>query len=178
MKITIVGKKCTPRPSFKEKIEKKLKKVENFFADEASAKVTATVEKDVQIIEITVVSNGMIFRCEQKAQTLDEAFDDCLDTLIRRIRKYKTKVEKKVKRSFEDLTTFEYDEVEEEKDFDIVRTKSLFLKPQSVEEAILQMNMLGHEFYWFINADTDEMNIVYRRKGGGYGLLEPSMEED
>ena len=164
MKITIVGKKCTPRPSFKEKIEKKLKKVENFFADEASAKVIATVEKDVQIIEITVVSNGMIFRCEQKAQTLDEAFDDCLDVLIRRIRKYKTKVEKKVKRSFED--------------FDIVRTKSLFLKPQSVEEAILQMNMLGHEFYWFINADTDEMNIVYRRKGGGYGLLEPSMEED
>lgn len=177
MKITVIGRKCTPRDSFKEKIEKKMKKIEKFFHDEATAKVTATVEKDSQIVEITVLSNGMIFRCEQRAQTLDEAFDLCLDAMIRRIRKYKTKVEREIKRSFDELPQFE-DNFEEEKEFDIVRTKSLFLKPQSVEEAILQMNMLGHEFYWFINAQTDEMNIVYRRKGGGYGLLEPSDEEE
>lgn len=176
MKITIIGRKCTPRENFKEKVEKKLIKIDKFFSDEATAKVTATVEKDLQKVEITLLSGGLIFRCEQRAQTLDEALDLCVDMLIRRIRKYKTKVEKQTKRSFED---FSFDEkVEEEKDFDLVRTKSIFVKPQSVEEAILQMNMLGHSFYWFINAQSEEMNIVYRRKGGGYGLLEPGNEED
>lgn len=178
MNITIVGRKCTPRESFKQRVEKKLSKLEKFFSDEAAAKVTATVEKDEQIVEITLTGNGIIFRCEQSAPTLDEAFDLCLDSLVRRIRRYRTKVEKKTKRSFEELVFAPEAEESEEKEFDVVRTKSVFLKPENVEEAILQMNMLGHSFYWFINADTDEMNIVYRRKGGGYGLMEPGTEEE
>lgn len=177
MNITVIGKKCTPRDSFKEKVERKLSKVEKFFSEEASAKVTATVEKTFQSVEITVNSGGMIFRCEQKAATLDEALDSCIDVLIRRIRKNKTKVEKRTKYNAGFLPDIG-DEEKEEEEFKVVRTKSFFLKPQSVEEAILQMNMLGHNFYWFTNADTEESNIVYRRKDGGYGLLEPGDEEE
>lgn len=178
MKITVIGRKCTPRDSFKDKVERKLSKVEKFFSEEASAKVIASVEKNRQSVEITVNSDGMIFRCEQSGKTLEEALDYCVDVLIRRIRRNKTKVEKKIRtNAFEDLPLSDV-ELEEEKDFDIVRKKSLSIKPQSVEEAILQMNLLGHEFYWFINSETDEMNIVYLRKDGGYGLLEPGTDEE
>lgn len=178
MTITVIGRKCTPRDSFKQRVEKKLSKVEKFFSDEAYAKVTASVEKSTQSVEITVTSGGMIFRCEQSAQTLDEALDGCVDALIRRIRRNKTKVEKKIKGvAFDELPAVDNFEEDDEKEFDIVRTKSFAIKPQSVEEAILQMNLLGHEFYWFINSETDEMNIVYKRKGNGYGLLEPGTDE-
>lgn len=177
MNITIIGRKCTPRDSFKERVERKLSKVEKFFADEASAKVTATVEKTIQIVEITVTSGEMIFRSESRADTLDQALDACIDNLIRRIRKNKTKIERKYKSgSFEDLPMVE--NVDDESEYKLVRTKSVYVKPQSVEEAILQMNLLGHEFYLFENAFTEEMNVVYKRKGGGYGLIEPGNADD
>ncbi|MEG0979425.1 MAG: ribosome-associated translation inhibitor RaiA, partial [Oscillospiraceae bacterium] len=143
MKITIMGRKCTPRDSFKERAEKKLSKVEKFFSDEAEAKITATVEKNKKIVEITVFNNNMIFRAEDARDDLEEALDCCVDSLIRQIRKNKTKIEKKLRSGafdeyLNDTSFFE------EKNFDVVRTKSVGLKPQSIDEAILQMNMLGH----------------------------------
>lgn len=172
MKITVIGRKCTPRESFKERVEKKLSKVERFFGDEAEAKVIATVDKTSQAVEITVFNNGMIFRSEERAQTLNEALDRCADSLIRQMRKNKTRIEKKLRQgAFDEFAGAE--PVAEEVEFDVVRTKPVNLRPQNVEEAILQMNMLGHQFYMFLNAETGDINVVYCRNDGGYGLIEP-----
>lgn len=173
MNITIIGRKCTPRESFKERAELKLKKVEKFFGPEADAKVTATVEKNIKIVEITLSKGGFIFRSQERSQDLEDAFDKCVDSLIRQIRKNKTRLAKRIRDvSFDEAFNSADDSAEEE--YDIVRTKAVILKPQSSEEAILQMNMLGHEFYMFRNADTDDVNVVYKRADGGYGILEPT----
>lgn len=175
MLITVVGKKCTPRDSFKERAEKKLSKIDRFFGDEASAKVTATVEKSSQSVEITVTHNGLIFRAQAKAENMNEALDSCVDLLIRQIRKNKTKVEKKLRSGAFDSFA-EAEDVVEETEYDVVRTKYIPLKPLTVDEAILQMNMLGHKFFMFRNAETEDTCVVYTRDDGGYGLLEPSAD--
>lgn len=173
MKITITGRKCTPRESFKMRAEKKLAKIERFFDEEAEAKITATVEKSAKIVEITVAHGGMIFRAEERAEDLEDALDGCVDSLVRQIRKNKTRVEKKLRSGAFDAYT-DVEPIPEELDFDVVRTKKIPLsKPQDVDEAILQMNLLGHQFYVFLNAMTSQINVVYRRKDGGYGLIEP-----
>ena len=176
MKIIITGRKCTPRDSFKEHAEKKLAKVERFFDDSAEAKVTATVEKSCQIVEVTVATRGMIFRSEERAQNMNEALDKCVDSLIRQIRKNKTRLEKRLREGSLDSVILASAPEDEEVDFDVVRTKSVSVKPQSVDEAILQMNLLSHQFYLFRNAETDELNVVYKRQDGGYGVLVPEAE--
>jgi putative sigma-54 modulation protein len=174
MNITIVGRKCTPRESFKERAELKLRKVEKFFGPDSTAKITATVEKNIKIVEITLTKGGFIFRAQERSQDLEDALDACVDSLIRQIRKNKTKLEKKIhEASFDEVFNADIDE---ETDFDIVRTKSVILKPETVDEAVLQMNMLGHQFYMFRNAETDDINVVYKRKDSGYGLIEPTEE--
>lgn len=173
MKVTVIGKKCTPRESFVERAEKKLAKIDKFFGDDAVAKVTAKVEKNAKVVEVTINHNGVIFRAQERSDDMIDALDNCVDVLIRQIRKNKTKLEKKFKNAAPiDFSDFA-DTVAEEKEFELVRTKEVPLKPQSVDEAILQMNMLGHMFYMFINAETDEICVVYARKDGGYGLLVP-----
>ncbi len=173
MNITIVGRKCTPRESFKDRAELKLRKVEKFFGPDATAKVTATVEKNVKIVEITLQKGGFIFRAQERAQDLEEALDNCVDSLIRQIRKNKTKLERRLREvSFDDVFNAP-DTADEETEYDVVRTKAVILKPQTVDEAILQMNMLGHEFYMFRNAESEEINVVYKRSDGGYSILEP-----
>ena len=172
MKITVIGRKCTPRDSFKERAEKRLQKVEKFFGSEAEAKITATVEKNEQIVEVTIFHDGIFFRSQERAANMNDALDRCADSIVRQIRKNKTKVEKKLKKgAFE---TFEAVEAfEPEDNYDVVRSKSINLKPQSVDEAILQMNLLNHQFFMFQNADTDVITLVYKRKDGKYGLIEP-----
>ena len=178
MKITITGRKCSPRESFKEHAEKKLAKIERFFGPDIEAKVTATVEKSSQNVEITVNNSGMVFRSEERAQNMNEALDKCVDTLIRQIRKNKTRIEKKIKSASID-TAFQDEpdtDIQEEIEYELVRQKSVLLKPQSVEEAILQMNLLGHQFYLFLNEEHGDVNVVYKRSDGGYGLLTPEIE--
>ncbi len=174
MNITIIGRKCNPREDFKARAEKRLSKVEKLFGEEANAKVTATVEKSCHIVEITVTKGGMIFRAEESADNMVDALDECVDSLIRQIRKNKTRLDKKLHNAV--LDDFIFEPVEEEEDFDIIREKTIALKPQSVEEAILQMNLLGHQFYMFLNAETDLINVVYKRNANGYGLIAPDME--
>ncbi|MBR2877036.1 MAG: ribosome-associated translation inhibitor RaiA [Clostridia bacterium] len=171
MNITIIGRKCNPREDFRGRAEKRLSKVEKLFGEDALAKVTATVEKNYQSVEVTVNKNGMIFRAEERAENMNDALDECVDSLVRQIRKNKTRLEKKLRAvSFED---FVVPDVEEEEEFDLIREKTVALKPQSVEEAILQMNLLGHQFYMFLNSETDTINVVYERKDSGYGLIVP-----
>lgn len=174
MNITIVGRKCNPREDFRMRAEKRLGKVEKLFGEEASAKVTATVEKTCRIVEVTVTKSGMIFRAEERAENMEDALDACVDSLIRQIRKNKTRLDKKLHSAV--LDDF-IDTVEEETEFDVIREKTVALKPQSVEEAILQMNLLGHQFYMFLNADTDEINVVYKRNATGYGLIAPDTDK-
>ncbi len=178
MNITVIGRKCTPRESFKERTEKKLAKLDKFFSDEADAKVTATVEKSSQAVEITVNSNGMIYRAQSKANELNDALDSCVDLLVRQIRKNKTKLEKRIRTgALEDyIDDNASEDVVEEKEFDVIRKKTINVKPQSVDEAILQMNMLGHSFYMFRNAEDGVISLVYAREDGGYGLIIPESE--
>lgn len=173
MNITIIGRKCTPRESFRARAEEKLKKVERFFGPDATAKITATVEKNVKICEITLIRKNMIFRAQERSDDLEESLDKCVDSLIRQIRKNKTRIERKLRDvSFDDVLA----DVVDEDEIEVVRTKSVVLKPETVEEAILQMNLLGHMFYMFLNEETDEICVVYKRNDGGYGLIEPDYE--
>ena len=175
MNITVIGRKCTPRENFKERAEKKLAKLDKFFDAEAEAKVTATVEKKTQTVEITVNNDGMVFRAQAKAENMNDALDRCVDLLVRQIRKNKTRLEKRI--HSEALSDFVFeDDVQEEISYDVVRKKAIPVKPQSVEEAILQMNMLGHKFYMFRNAEDQKIMVVYSRDDGGYGLLYPEEE--
>ncbi len=175
MKITVIGRKCTPRESFKERAEKRLKKVEKFFGAEAEAKITATVEKNEQIVEVTIYHDGMIFRSQERAVNMNDALDRCADSIVRQIRKNKTKVEKKLRSgafdAYEAIDVFE-----PEDDYSVIRSKEITLKPQSVEEAILQMNLLDHQFYVFLNSANEKICVVYARKDGGYGLIIPDVD--
>jgi len=180
MKVTIIGRKCTPKESFKEHVDTKLKKIDKLFGGEGTAKVTASVAKNKATVELTVDNRGMFFRSQATSDDMSDAFDTCVDNMIRQIRKNKTKVAKRIKSgTIEDFMATEpiaeEPEVEEE-EFDVVRHKTMTVKPQSLEEAILQMNMLGHNFYMFENMETGEINVVYARKNGGYGVLEPAAE--
>ncbi|MGN0447291.1 MAG: ribosome hibernation-promoting factor, HPF/YfiA family [Acutalibacteraceae bacterium] len=175
MNITVIGKKCTPRDSFKERAEKRLKKVEKFFGSDAEVKITATVEKNEQIVEVTIFYEGIIYRSQERAANMNDALDRCADSIVRQIRKNKTKVEKKLKKgAFEAFESIE--DFEPEDDYDVVRSKEISLKPQSVDEAILQMNLLDHQFYVFLNSENDKICVVYARKDGGYGLIIPDID--
>lgn len=172
MKITIVGRKVNLRNNFKELVERKLSKFDRIFDEDAEANVTVTVERNRQTVEITVKQRGMIYRAEQTALEMNEALDDVVAALGRQIRRNKTRLEKakKVAPGFEFSDAY-YDEPDEE--LQVARVKKFFVKTMTAEEAILQMNMLDHEFFMFRDDVTGEINVVYRRKNGGYGLLVP-----
>ena len=175
MKITMTGRKVTLRPAFVERTETKLSKLDKFFDTDAAADVTVTAERDQHRVEVTIRCNGMIFRAEETAEDMNEAVDRLVDILLRQIRKNKTRLEKRL-RSGAFVDGYE-PETEESETYRIVRSKSFPVKPLDVEEAILQMNLTGHQFYMFRIMDSGEINVVYRRKNGDYGLLEPNPEE-
>lgn len=145
-----------------------------FFGDEADAKIVISEIKNQIVLELTVRYNSMIYRAERSAEDKNVALDDAIDKIIRQIRKNKTRVEKKLKdTAFKDAFT---EPVEEITDYEIIKDKKFKLRPMSVEEAILQMNLLSHEFFMFLNADTGSINVVYKRDDGNYALLEPDNE--
>ena len=170
MKITIYGKQMTVRDSLKAIVEKKLAKFDKFFGADTEAFVTCKTRKGVKIIEITVNYGGATFRSEDESETFITALDRATEGLERQIRKNKTRVEKMVKRGAFVIGEDDDDEYEEEAEFEI-RVKSFPFKPMTPEEAILQMNLLGHAFYAFTDADTQDVCVVYKRKDGNYGLI-------
>ena len=173
MKITIYGKQMTVRESLKTLVEKKLRKFDKFFGEDTEALVTCKTRKGVKIIEITVNYGGTTFRCEEESETFVTALDRAIEGLERQIRKNKTRLEKTVKRgAFVTFDEDDDDEYEEEPEFEI-RTKTFPFKPMTPEEAILQMNLLGHSFFAFTDADNHDVCVVYKRKDGNYGLIIP-----
>lgn len=178
MKIAITSRKVNLRDNFKERVEKKLSKFNRIFDEDAQANVTVTLEKNRQTVEVTIRQNGMVYRAEQTAEEMNDALDAVIDVLGRQIRKNKCRLEKKMRAAVLDdfLAQEELEEDDmEEKEYEVVRSKRFPVKPLDVEEAILQMNMVGHQFYMYRNAETGEINVVYRRKDGTYGLLEPEV---
>ena len=175
MKITYTARKVNLRDNFKERVEKKLAKFKKIFSDEALAHVVVTLEKNRQTVEITIRDNKMIYRAESTMSEMNDALDRVVDILMRQIRKNKTRLEKRVKAGGIEAITAELPPQiaeEPEEEYEIVRKKQILVKPISVDEAILEMNMINHDFFMFINAETDEVNVVYKREGGNYGLLE------
>ena len=151
MKITYTARKVNLRDNFKERVEKKLAKFKKIFSDDAEAHVVVTVEKNRQTVEITVRDNRMVYRAESTQPI-------------------------KTGGSLDDLTSdlAAKEDVVPEDEYQVVRKKQVLIKPISVDEAILEMNMVNHDFFMFINAETDEINVVYKRQDGNYGVLEPS----
>ena len=175
MKIKIIEKKYNATEKMNEKMEKKLSKFDNFFDDATEAQVVLIKEKEREIAEITIYARDTIFRVEQTTRDMYESFDECIENLKKQIRKYKTKLEKRFKgKKIETIDWEPYDFQDEysEEDFNIIKTKTISVKPMFVEEAILQMNLLNHQFFVFKNAETGLTDIVYKRKDGDYGLIE------
>ncbi|MBQ2944112.1 MAG: ribosome-associated translation inhibitor RaiA [Ruminococcus sp.] len=178
MKITYVARKVNLRDNFKDRVERKLSKLEKIFSDAAEATVVVTLEKNRQTVEVTIKDNSMVYRAESTMAEMNDALDRVIDLLSRQLRKHKTRLSKRLRTgSIEELfAELPEEPVVEEDEIAVVRKKQIPLKPVSVEEAILQMEMTNHKFYMFQNADTGLTNVVYLRDDGAYGLLEPSAE--
>lgn len=176
MKLNIMAKKIQIGPSFSEYAEKKLnQKLDKFFEDEAEAKITLNELRGQIVCELTVRAGSMIYRAEQSAVDKNDALDAAIEKIIRKIRRNKTKLGKRIKASAFTPEAFA-DTVEDQTEYNLIRKKSFRVQPMSVEEAILQMNMLGHSFFVFQNADNGAIEIVYRRMDDNYALLEPTVD--
>lgn len=179
MEITISGRKTGIRDSFKERVEKKLKKLDRFFDEDARVVVTVTNEQGRETVEVAITADGMFCRAEKSAPGREEALDACVDALFRQIVRNKKKLSRRLRKdAFKQPLELEPQEAGQEQDleeeeFNLVRVKRFPVKPMDVQEAILEMNMTSHNFYVFRNAEDGEINVVYRRSGGGYGLIEP-----
>ena len=175
MKFNIIGKKMTVSDKKSEYITKKIGKLDKFFKKEPEARIVIGSRKDKEYIEATIYSDGFMVRAESEQDDIFTAIDKSVDIIERQIRKNKTKLEKKIKRdAVSDNSLISGDSFVEEEDgeFNVIKTKRFVVKPMSVQEAILQMNLLGHNFFVFKNAETDEMNVVYKRKDGNFAVIE------
>lgn len=181
MKITYVARKVNLRDNFKERVERKLLKLSKIFSEDAEATVVVTLEKNRQTVEITIRDNSMVYRAESTMAEMNDALDKVVDMLTRQLRKHKTKLSKRIKAgSIDELfveSELPEEDAQEDETYAVVRKKQIPVKPISVEEAVLQMEMTGHKFYMFTNAETQEINVVYIRDDGAYGLLEPSCDD-
>ena len=167
MKTTYVTKKMSLSEKEKQLVEKKLSKLNKFFTDEATAALTFTVVREEVTVEVTVKDHGVLFRGERSAVDKMMALDEIIDLLIRQVRKNKTRLSKSLYTEEPDFAPWE----DGEDDFNLVRTKEVFLRPMDLDEAIVQMNLLDHNFFMFLDSDTDKISVAYRRKDGQYGLL-------
>ncbi len=172
MKVTITAKKINISQAFTDYAEKKLNaKLDRFFPEEAEARITLAERRDMIILELTVKYNGIIYRAEQTAKDKNDALDVTVDRIIRQIRKQKTKVEKRLRADA--FMGLEPDVEPEEDNYEVIRYKYFKLSPMSVDDAILQMNLLGHSFFMFMNSETNRVNVVYIREEGNYAVLVP-----
>ena len=175
MKVRIVAKNIDLTQGLKDAVDKKLSKLDKYFNPNVNANVTLSVQKSRQIVEVTIPFNGILLRGEEATEDMYASIDLVLDKLERQIRKQKTKLQR---RNGGDSLRFQFiPEFESAKDEEpqIVKTKRFTMKPMSTDEAILQMELLGHNFFVYENSEDGEVNVIYRRKDGNYGLIEPEV---
>lgn len=171
MKVIITTKNFSASENLKETIEKKMGKLAKYFSDDIDANVMVVNEGGRQKVESTINANGMIFRAEETTQDVYESIDKVVDKLSVQMSRFKTKLRKKGGEKaivFDSIPEYE----EEPFEMSVVKTKKFDLEPMMVDEAIVRMEMLQHTFFIFLNLETDSVNVVYKRKDDGYGLLE------
>lgn len=171
MNFQVRGKNIEVTPALRDYVEKRLTKLEKFFDGIIEVQVTLSVEGDRQKVEVTVPAEGLILRAEESNADMYSSIDLVSEKLERQIDKYKTKLTKRLRNAgFREFPMAEHRESDEPK---VLRSKRFALKPMPTDEAIMQMNLLGHNFFMFTNSETEEVNVVYKRKDGNYGLIEP-----
>ena len=174
MKFIIVGRNIEVTPGLRAAVEEKIGKLDKYFNPDTEVHVTLSVEKDRQKIEVTIPVKGSIIRSEQVSNDMYVSIDLVEEVIERQLKKYRTKL---VTRQQSAASVFKKDFLEEQSEEDeeikIIRTKKFDMKPMYPEDACVQMELLGHDFYVFINAETEDVNVVYKRKGNTYGLIEP-----
>lgn len=174
MKVTVIGKNVDITVALREMIEKKISKLDKYFEPQIEARATLTVQKNSQIFEVTIPFNGVILRCEEATEDMYKSIDLVQAKLERQIRKQKTKLQRRNNESlrFNNFEPLAFGD-DDEKDGEIVKVKSFNVKPMSPEEAMLQMELVEHNFFVYRDAATDSVNVIYKRKDGNYGLLKP-----
>ena len=174
MKFVYASKDMVISDSLKSRVEKKLGKFERYFHDEIEASIRFKVQKGARnIVEITINAGGVILRAEESSNDMYLSIDRAVDKLESQIRRHRTKLDKRLRTA--ELEPADETPAYEEQSYDIVRVKKFSVKPMSIEDAITQMELLGHDFFLFQNEDSEIMNVLYRRHDGSYGLLQPDL---
>ena len=175
MRITITGKNIELTDGLKEAVEERLSKLEKYFAPETEVHVTLSVEKERQKIEVTIPVKGSVIRAEQVSNDMYVSIEVVEETIERQLKKYRKKIVTK-QQNVDKFFAQEYlskEDDDEDDEIRIIRSKRFGIKPMYPEDACVQMELLGHDFFVFLNAETEEVNVVYKRKGNTYGLIEP-----
>lgn len=183
MKLQIIGKNITVTEGITEALTKKLSKMDKYFqsSDDVNCRVVVRSYKNGAKVEVTIFSPDTVFRAEVKDQDLYNAIDLCVDKLQGQMRKLKTQLEKRKEHHGlgQALLLEELEDIDDElEDAEVVRTKNLDLKPITLEEAVTEMEAIGHDFYMYLDTDDEKISVVYKRKEGGYGLLQADNKID
>ena len=173
MKFIIIGKNIDVTPGLKDAVESKLGKLQRYFTPDTEIHVTLSVQKEHQKIEVTIPVKGNIIRSEQESDDMYVSIDLVEEIIERQMKKYKNKLIDKKQSAQAFSALFLNEEVPADEEIQIVKAKRFAMKPMDPEEACVQMELLGHNFYVFLNAETEQVNVVYKRKGNTYGLIEP-----
>lgn len=173
MRYTITGRNIDVTPGLKAAVEEKIGKLDRYFNPDTEVIVTLSVQKDKQKIEVTIPVKGNIIRAEESSNDMYVSIDLVEEVIERQLKKYKKKLIDKKQSAQAFSSLFINEEELPEEDIRIVKSKRFGIKPMDPEEACVQMELLGHDFYVFLNAETEEVNVVYKRKGHTYGLIEP-----
>lgn len=176
MKVTVIARNIELTEALKESVESKISKFDKYFEPNVEAKATLSVQKNRQTVEVTIPINGAILRAEESTDDMYKSIDFVEEKLERQIRKQKTKLAKKKHNQSLKLNMLEelgLDNDETEEESRVVKVKKFAIKPMDAEEAVLQMELVGHNFFVYKDAETGAVNVVYKRKDGQYGLIEP-----
>lgn len=175
MRITISGRNIELTDGLKASVEEKISKLEKYFTPETEVYVTLSVEKERQKIEVTIPVKGNIIRSEQVSNDMYVSIDLVEEIIERQLKKYKNKIIAKQQNTSNFRKEFVEKEIDSDDEIRIIRSKKFDMKPMYPEDACVQMELLGHDFFVFVNAETDAVNVVYKRKGNTYGLIEPEV---
>jgi len=177
MRIMVSGKNMEVTDALRDWVAKKVGKLERYFDPDTEAQVTMSVEKNRHIVEVTIPFDGVVLRGEESTDDMYTSIDRVLEKLEKQIHRHRTKLERKLREgAFRfDSPVFgdQFEDTDRQRQYKVVKTKRFAIKPMDLEEAVMQMDLLGHSFFVFTNAETDEVNVVYKRKDGNYGLIEP-----
>jgi len=175
MKVSISGKNIDVSDYLRNVVEKKAHKLERYFRPDTEMQVTLSIEKSRHIAEVTIHYDGLVLRAEEATGDMYSSIDASLKKLERQMRKHRTKLEKRLHaEAFEQDTVYDYfqDDTEEDEPH-VVRNKKFVARPMDIEDAVMQMELLGHNFFVYRNARNNEVNVLYKRSDGNYGLIEP-----